>query len=127
MLFDFALFLLSLGPNFPILDVGFWQPEIDTHLNVRAIQLVDNYDGYDDLADVLEEMRTIYGGNNWPGGDLYHAALGNLGGGLAYPGVVCNTDYGFGAEGGMQGNFESMDYTTVWDMLVLTHEIGHSE
>ena len=44
---------------------------------MRAIRLVDYYDGYDDLVDVIEEMRTIYSGNNWPGGDLYHAALGN--------------------------------------------------
>ena len=53
--------------------------------------------------------------------------LGQQLGGIAYVGVVCNTYYGLGVEGIMQGNFESMDYTAVWDMLVVTHEIGHSE
>ena len=74
-LFDFA-FNLSHFPHFPISDVD-WQPEIDTHLNVRAIQLVDYYDEYDDLVDVIDEVQIRHGGNNWPGGELYHAALGN--------------------------------------------------
>jgi hypothetical protein len=55
-------------------------------------------------------MRTNYGGGTWhaPNVDLHHALLAGLGGGIAYVGVVCRSDYGFGLTSGLNGNFVSM-------------------
>ena len=73
-------------------------------------------------------MRSKYGGDSWhsPNVDLHHALLGGIGGGIAYIGVVCRSDWGFGLTGGMQGDFISMNQPVIWDMKSFMHEIGHS-
>lgn len=71
-------------------------------------------------------MRTNYANSNaWhsPNVDLHHALLASIGGGIAYIGVVCRSDWGFGLTGGMQGNFVSMGEPTVWDMKAFMHEV----
>ena len=81
----------------------------------------------------LDTMQTIFArvGGNWhytsPSGvkpDLHHALLAkNLGGGLAYVGVICDSNLGFGLTANMNGNFVSMDNAVVWDSstVSLTH------
>lgn len=73
-------------------------------------------------------MRTTYGGGTWhaPNVDLHHALLGWGGGGIAYIGVVCRSDYGFGLTSGLKGNFVSMSQPVLWDMKAFMHEIGHN-
>jgi hypothetical protein len=70
-------------------------------------------------------MRSNYGGNTWhsPDVDLHHALLGGIGGGIAYIGVVCRSNWGFGLTGGMKGSFESMGLPMVWDMKGMMHEV----
>ena len=52
------------------------QTEIDTHLNVVAIDLNDNYDDLSDTEDAINKMTEIYGGRTWhtSGVDLHHAS-----------------------------------------------------
>lgn len=50
----------------------------------------------------------------------------NLGGGIAYLGVLCNNNYGFGLSASMQGNFSINNPQPLWDIIVVTHEIGHN-
>jgi hypothetical protein len=60
--------------------------------------------------------------------DLHHAMLGNgLGGGIAYLGVLCNENFGFGLTASMSGNFQSMDATVMWDMKAFMHEVSFTE
>ena len=75
------------------------QYESATRLNVKHIDLNDNYISADDAFGALDIMRDKYGGPEWhhEGIDLHHAILGNqMGGGVAYIGALCSSRYGFG-------------------------------
>ena len=72
-------------------------------------------------------MRNSFSGFGHTDADLHHALLGNsLGGGIAYVGVLCSQNYGFGLSASLSGTYSSMDAATVWDMKVFTHELGHN-
>jgi hypothetical protein len=59
-----------------------------------------------------------------PGGikpDLHHALLSrNLGGGIAYMGVICDSSGGFGLSASLSGDYLSMGNAVVWDMNVVS-------
>jgi hypothetical protein len=104
-----------------------YETEIDTHLHVLAIQLNDNYDGASSTSNALSIMRSIYATGSWtspwhyPGTDIHHALLGkSLGGGIAYIGVLCNSEYGYGLSASLSGGFVSMSNSVVWDMKVVS-------
>ncbi|KAL3780307.1 hypothetical protein HJC23_010569 [Cyclotella cryptica] len=105
-----------------------YEKEIDTHLRVTKIVVSTLYDGATSTSDALSIMRTNYGGNTWHAAnvDIHHALLGKLGGGIAYIGVVCRSDWGFGLTGGLSGSFTSMGQPVVWDMKGFMHEVGHN-
>ncbi|MCC7219371.1 MAG: zinc-dependent metalloprotease, partial [Candidatus Contendobacter sp.] len=50
----------------------------------------------------------------------------NLGGGIAYLGVLCDTTYGYGYSADISGQFQINNPQPVWDIIVVTHEIGHN-
>ena len=50
----------------------------------------------------------------------------NLGGGIAYLGVLCNNDYGYGLSASIRGDFSLANPQPIWDIIVVTHEIGHN-
>ncbi len=53
--------------------------------------------------------------------DLHHALLSkNLGGGIAYMAVICDSSAGFGLSAELSGNYLSMGNAIVWDMLVVS-------
>ena len=103
-----------------------YEPEIHTHLNVIAIAYTDLYDVATGTSNALDIMRTnfatAYGTPfHYEGADLHHALLGKgLGGGIAYVGVLCRPDYGYGLSASLTGSYTSMDAATVWDMKVFT-------
>lgn len=71
-------------------------------------------------------MRANYANSNtWHSAntDLHHALLGGIGGGIAYIGVLCSSNWGFGLTGGLSGSFVSMGEPTVWDMKGFMHEV----
>ena len=109
-----------------------YEKEIDTHLNVAVIDVNTNYDDSTSTSDALSLMRTNWKGDSsvsWhtSGIDLHHALLGKaLGGGIAYVGVLCRADYGFGLTASMVGSFVSLNYRVVWDLVAFMHEIGHN-
>jgi hypothetical protein len=55
-----------------------------------------------------------------------------LGGGIAYLSVLCDTQYGYGLSANINGNFAwDGDVThdpasVVWDIVVVSHELGHN-
>ena len=100
-----------------------YEPEIHTHLNVAAIAFTNLYDGAAGTSNALTTMRNSFSGFGHTDADLHHALLGNsLGGGIAYVGVLCSQNYGFGLSASLSGTYSSMDAATVWDMKVFTHE-----
>ncbi|KAL7464829.1 hypothetical protein ACHAXS_005152 [Conticribra weissflogii] len=117
-----------------------YETEIDTHLSVSHIQLTNYYDSYSSTSSALSQMRTEYSSlgfdysakfsgetGQFSGHDLHHALLGrDMGGGIAYVGVLCNSFYGFGLSASLSGGYTKMDNSVVWDMMVTMHEIGHN-
>jgi len=85
-----------------------------------------------DSLDLLNEFQAAWG-TTWPASaDLAHFLSGaNLGGGVAYVGVLCNPSFGFGVSGNLVG---TIDWDTwngapsnfAWDFVVVAHEIGHN-
>jgi cysteine-rich repeat protein len=58
--------------------------------------------------------------------DLVHFVSGkSVQGGVAYLNAVCDQDYGFGVSQ-VFGSFDLASPSTVWDVIVLTHELGHN-
>jgi len=58
--------------------------------------------------------------------DLVHFISGKtVQGGIAYVGTVCNASYAYGVSQ-VYGSFNLSDPSQVWDVLVVTHEIGHN-
>src|SRR5437870_796639 len=58
--------------------------------------------------------------------DLVHFISGkSVQGGIAYVGSVCDPRYAFGVSQ-VFGHFGLSDPTQIWDVLVVTHEIGHN-
>jgi hypothetical protein len=104
------------------------QTEISTHLHVLHISLTTAYDSAIDSGAALDTMTANFGSVGWhytsPSGikpDLHHALLRrDLGGGIAYVGTICNSNFGFGVSGGIVGNFVSMGNAAVWDMVVVS-------
>ena len=53
--------------------------------------------------------------------DLHHALLSkNLGGGIAYIGVICNSTVGFGLSAELSGDYLNIGNAIVWDILVVS-------
>lgn len=50
----------------------------------------------------------------------------SLGGGIAYVGVLCNSSYGYGVSASLGGNFDINNPGVIWDLIVVSHEIGHN-
>ncbi|MDF1839503.1 MAG: M12 family metallo-peptidase, partial [Planctomycetota bacterium] len=78
---------------------------------------------------VLDEFRNAWIGNIPSGGNLAHFMSGaNLGGGVAYLDVLCNSTWGFGVSGNMSGGtqFPVTQSSNTWDFTVMAHELGHN-
>eukprot|EP00984_Skeletonema_dohrnii_P035982 scaffold36441_cov150-Skeletonema_dohrnii-CCMP3373.AAC.1 len=87
------------------------------------------YNNIKSASDGLKIVRNTWGGNKWSNAnvDLHHVLSGtDLGGGIAYVGVLCNKNYGFGVSTSMKGSFTTMSAGVTWDSMVFTHEIGHN-
>jgi len=107
-----------------------YQKEVDTHLSIVEIKQVNRYDSSSSAGDALAIQRNQLIGGNWPNADadLVHAILGrNLGGGVAYLGQICNTNYGLGVSAGITGTYKiGSPKAMVWDIVVVAHELGHN-
>ena len=122
-------------PNSPLHDFGspaahtIQQAEIDTHLNILHVAVNSNYDSFTDTLTALNRVKAIYGRSSWhfPNADLHHALLGrNMGGGIAWMGVLCNPSFGFGLSLDMQGNYSQMGNAVVFDFVVVSYQLKFS-
>jgi cysteine-rich repeat protein len=81
-----------------------------------ALDEVQNY-----WLDPLNSMDAIAGSH-----DAVHFLSGkSVTGGVAYLSAICDHDYGFGVSQ-VYGGFDLADPTSVWDVIVFTHELGHN-
>jgi hypothetical protein len=104
-----------------------YESEIDTHLHVHTIKISTLYDSATSTSNALDIMRSNYGAGSWHtvGVDIHHALLGkDLGGGIAYLGVICDAGYGYGLTASIGGNFVSLSQRVVWDLKAFMHELG---
>ena len=111
-------------------NVSLFQTEINTHLNILHIVLNANYAAETSTSNALNKMLFLWSrpyGGSWHSTfsgvmpDLHHALLGkNMGGGIAYVGVICRPDYGFGLSASLSGGYVSMSNAVVWDMMVVS-------
>ena len=100
---------------------------VDTHLHVAVIEVVNDYNDATSAIAALNTMRNKWKGDDWGEEhvDLHTVLMGKaLASGVAYVGVVCNKDYGFSVSTSLEGTFESMNATVVWDAMVIMHEVG---
>jgi len=89
-------------------------------------------DGGGSTGQMLDEFRAAWSGNFPVPADLAHFISGaNLGGGVAYVGVLCNQSFGFGVSANINGNinwgsFSGNPGVSNWDFVVVAHELGHN-
>lgn len=132
---------------------GIYAAEVDTDFYISHISLwtvKDPWDQPDPTCGLFEFGRywnDNYGGS--AGGDVYtisHFMSGkNNGGGVAWVGVLCSgqfsynhggacnlspqsDNYGgpYGYSGSLDGDFNVDNPSVVWDIFVVSHEIGHN-
>jgi cysteine-rich repeat protein len=98
---------------------------------IRLWTTTDPWTGFDAVA-ALDEVQAYWldpskGMNSKAGPrDLVHFISGKpVQGGVAYVEAVCDQTYGFGVSQ-VYGSFDTSDPDAIWDVLVVTHEIGHN-
>jgi hypothetical protein len=116
-----------------------YEKEIRTHLTIQTLKIYttasDPYRLATDSQNALNIMMSKYAGDdNFGEGDgaidIHHAFLGkNLGGGIAYLGVLCNKLYGFGLVSLMAGDFindPNVQGTVRWIRDLLCRDEWHA-
>jgi len=111
-----------------------YEREVGTSLLISFARLwpggadSDPWTATDGTDTALYELRDYWNANM--GGEertIAHMLSGkSLGGGIAYVGVLCNQSYGYGVSASLRGIFDISSPGVVWDLLVVTHEIGHN-
>ncbi len=108
-----------------------YENEINTSLLVSYIKLwTTSADPWTQTScgGMLDEFGTYWAQNN--GGinrTIAHMLSGKAAGcGMAYVGSLCDTTYGYGVSSGLDGSFDITNPGIVWDILVVSHEIGHN-
>ncbi|MEM8711391.1 MAG: M12 family metallo-peptidase, partial [Planctomycetota bacterium] len=109
------------------IDVVLTYPYVMYHTTVN-----DGWDTPDNgggTIDMLNEFVAAWSGNIPSNASLAHFISGeNLGGGVAYLDVLCNTAFGFGVSAnlGAAVNFPVTQGAGNWDFFVICHELGHN-
>jgi hypothetical protein len=80
-------------------------------------------------GDALNQLVSWWGANrpqsSYPRAIAHFLSAKSLGGGVAYLGVLCNSSFGYGVSGNMEGSYPQPSYVA-WDAMVVAHEIGHN-
>jgi len=110
-----------------------YEREVNTNLVVSYSRLWTTGTGNDpwtatNTSTALDQLQS-YWTNNMGGTSrsTVHMLSGkNLGGGIAYVGALCDNSYGYGFSSSLSGNFNIDNPSVVWDLLVISHELGHN-
>ena len=111
-----------------------YEAEIDTSLYISFLRLWPGTSSDDpwsagNCTNQLYEFRDYWRANE--AGQtraIAHLLSGkSTGCGIAYVGALCSTNAGYGVSASLRGNFDPTDpVPPVWDILVVSHEIGHN-
>lgn len=76
---------------------------------------------------MLTEVRDYWQANEaaTPRDTVHFISGKGVAGGLAYLDVLCDPNFGFGVST-VYGSFDMMNPSTLWDVVVVTHELGHN-
>jgi hypothetical protein len=96
-------------------------------IGIYTSEAADPFDT-NSAGGLLEEMRQRWIGGLNQLGDLGHVLSAAPDGGVAYLNVLCNSDFGVGANCSMGGNtpLPIVQGPLNWDFFVLAHELGHN-
>jgi hypothetical protein len=108
-----------------------YQGEVATSLEVSHLSLYSqNNDPWTQSGcnAALDELQSYWNTNN---GSIDRAVVHMLSGkstgcGIAYVGVLCNEPWAYGVSGSLSGAFDIDNPTSMWDIIVVSHEIGHN-
>lgn len=76
------------------------------------------------LNEFMDAWRASHGD---VGRTVAHFLSGKrTGGGVAYVGVLCSSYYGYGFTGSINGRFSVSDPWLFWDVMGVSHELGHN-
>jgi hypothetical protein len=111
-----------------------YEAEIDTSLYVSYLNFWPGTADDDpwtatDCTNMLYEFRDYWRANH---DDEVRAIAHMLSGkssgcGIAYVGVLCSNSFGYGVSASLDGDFDPANpLPPVWDIIVVTHEIGHN-
>lgn len=115
-----------------------YETEVNTHLMAHWVRLWPASGGADPWSSstsngILNELQTYWNNPaNWASGteptrSLTHMLSGkSTGGGIAYVGVLCNANWGYGMIGDISADFDISNPAVIWDIVSFTHEIGHN-
>jgi hypothetical protein len=79
-------------------------------------------------SNALAEFRSYWNANRTSvDRTIAHFLSGKpLGGGIAYLGVLCSSTFGYGVTGSLNGEFSTTSSWLFWDLLAVSHELGHN-
>jgi hypothetical protein len=120
-----------------------YQMDIGTELEIAYLGIhttaADGWttpDGPGSTNAMLDEFQQAWapglGGTPPVSANLYHFLSGaSLGGGIAYIGVLCDANWGFGVSGNLNGainwgTWSGASGPLTWDFVVFAHELGHN-
>jgi hypothetical protein len=108
-----------------------YEAEVDTNLLISYIRLwTTSSDPWTATScnNILNQFRNHWIANQ--GGvsrTIAHMLSGKPAGcGVAYLSALCDTTYGYGVNASLAGNFDPGSSGVVWDILVVSHEMGHN-
>ncbi len=80
-----------------------------------------------DSSVALDEFVTYWQANRGsvPRSTAHMLSMRGLGGGIAYLNAICS-GAGYGVSGNMSGQFSTTNPSLYWDILVVSHELGHN-
>jgi cysteine-rich repeat protein len=109
-----------------------YENDVGVRLRFSYIRLWDHTDPWttsstvDALYEVQNWWNTPTNGFSTMDRDLTHFISGKtVSGGVAYLGVLCNPYWAYGVSQ-VFGSFNLSSPSQIWDVVVLTHEIGHN-
>ena len=106
-----------------------YQREASSKLTVGYISLWQTADPWNHTSTLqgLQSFENYWNANRQSinRATAHFLSARSLGGGIAYLGALCSS-YGYGYSANLSGDFQISNPQPVWDLVVVTHEIGHN-